>query len=688
VVALDGAPVAETFDALPAAHLLLDTALVVVAANRAFCSLTGLGADDLLGRDVFAALPPGASAVDGSGSNPVTTALARTIADGSVQVVPPLRCSGGDGTDGGAGARWWSVTSAPVQDAGGRTRHVVVQVQESAEDGPAAARASAHRLARLVEVALRLTSAESPEDVERTVVGAGLRLLGADGGGIVTPAPQGGWRLTSSSAAGTVAAGTYAWMPEDSPIPAVHAARTGERVLLPTREAGLAFDPAMAGVHEVTGRLAWALLPLTVEHRTLGSLMVAWTGEHAFAADEVDLLEAFAVQCATALDRIAAARVRAEASASVHRMAETLQLSLLSRPVVRDGLTVAVRYQAAQRGAQVGGDFHDAFETRAGGTVLVVGDVSGHDQHAAATMSQIRNMLRGIAFDADDRPAHLVSQLDQAIAGMQLDTLATAVLVVVEPPREGVAVRRARWVNAGHLPPLLHRAAAATEVLDPAHDLLLGLDPATSRHEHTVDLSPGDTLVLYTDGLVERRGGHLDDGIAWLRSELDRASHDPETCCDELLAALGTRDREDDAALLVMTVAPGMVPADPATEPEEHVVPADLRFVRDARRVTAACCRRAGLDEDLTDTAVLLTSELVTNAIVHGRSEARLRVHATPGGVRVEVGDDNDRAPVLQPRDDDALTGRGLSLLELTATTWGVQEAPVGKVVWFSLRAG
>ena len=169
---------------------------------------------------------------------------------------------------------------------------------------------------------------------------------------------------------------------------------------------------------------------------------------------------------------------------------------------------------------------------------------------------------------------------------------------------------------------------------------------------------------------------------------LASASHDPETCCDELLAALGSRDREDDAALLVMTVAPDAVPADPATEPEEHVVPPDLRNVRDARRVTDACCRRAGLDEDLTDTAVLLTSELVTNAIMHGRSEARLRVHATRAGVRVEVGDDNDRAPVLQPRDDDALTGRGLSLLELTATTWGVQEAPVGKVVWFFLRAG
>lgn len=117
------------------------------------------------------------------------------------------------------------------------------------------------------------------------------------------------------------------------------------------------------------------------------------------------------------------------------------------------------------------------------------------------------------------------------------------------------------------------------------------------------------------------------------------------------------------------------------------LVPADPRAVRQARRLTAQLCAAAGLVGDLVETAVLLTSEVVTNAVIHGRSEATVAVTATAAEVLVEVGDDNSRRPVLQPQDEDALDGRGIGLLQLAADDWGVREAQVGKVVWFVLRA-
>ncbi|HEX7354345.1 MAG TPA: ATP-binding protein [Mycobacteriales bacterium] len=120
---------------------------------------------------------------------------------------------------------------------------------------------------------------------------------------------------------------------------------------------------------------------------------------------------------------------------------------------------------------------------------------------------------------------------------------------------------------------------------------------------------------------------------------------------------------------------------------ETTTVPGDARAVRHARRFTRRVCGQAGIGGDLCDSAVLLTSEVVTNAVIHGRSEARLRVIVDAGHVRVEVGDDNSRHPVVQPADDDALDGRGLHLLAVLASAWGVRDDAIGKTVWFEIRA-
>lgn len=117
------------------------------------------------------------------------------------------------------------------------------------------------------------------------------------------------------------------------------------------------------------------------------------------------------------------------------------------------------------------------------------------------------------------------------------------------------------------------------------------------------------------------------------------------------------------------------------------VLDPDPAAVRRARRFVADQCDAAHVPEDPRDTAVLLTSELVTNAFTHGRSEARLEVRVQDGVVRIEVGDDNSRHPQEQQQDQDALDGRGLAILDMLCQAWGVRDEVIGKVVWFDLAA-
>ncbi|NAZ85842.1 ATP-binding SpoIIE family protein phosphatase [Kineococcus indalonis] len=620
----------SVFEQLPSAYLLLDGEGVVVAVNRACAERLGRGPEELVGRRPAEAVP------------------ALLTADG--------RLPG---------------TSAPVRDGAGRTRFTLHRL-----DGPATT---------LAELSLRLTGAGSLEEIEHLVVEEGLAVLGVDGGGLASPVEGGGWRLTGSTGLDEGIRAEHALVPADSPLPVCHSARTGERVVLPDPAAAEAFAPVMREVVERTGRRAWTSLPLLHEGRPIGALAVAWREEHRSDEAELAVVEACAAHCARALARVLQRR---EHLSAAERMGQVLQRSLLTRPPVHEGLRVAVRSRPAARGAEVGGDWFDAFPTGSGGTVLVVGDVCGHDQAAAAAMGQVRSLVRGLAYDGDDRPVNLLARLDRAVAGLGLDVMATAVLATVDAPAGAGTGWRLRWANAGHLPPLLRRADGRVQVLGLDGDLLLGVDPGAVRHEHVTDVFPGDVLVLYTDGLVERRDRDLDDGIGLLAAVLSGPDGlDATAWADALVAGL-EEDALDDAALLVLHVDPdgALTPAVIDVRDEIDVtLPADPRSAREARRLAQRCCHRAGLPEGLVDTTVLLTSEVVTNAVVHGRSETRLRVRAGAGDVHVEVEDDNDRLPVLQVHDDDALSGRGIGMLQEESSAWGVRSTALGKVVWFTV---
>ena len=419
------------------------------------------------------------------------------------------------------------------------------------------------RLRSLTAVAFELAAAESVELLTEIVVDRGLPVLGVEAGALTLPAADG---ELLQVVAGELLRST-GWLtrtiPADDPFPAAHAIRTGRQVALGTRIDGIAFHAGMREVHETTGQIAWLATPLLTADRVLGSLTVSWPEEHDFLSEDVALIEAFAVQTAQALERLEAVAAQRAAADAAMSMSEALQRSMLSDPPQPSHAQIAVRYRPAAKQAQIGGDWHDAFPTSDGSTCLVIGDIAGHDRIAAATMGGVRSTLRGIAYVLADTPAGVLSALDRAMRDLDVGALATAVLARVEPGQAGAGSRTLRWSNAGHPPPLLLHPTGTAELLGTDADLLLGLDPATARSDHQVALEPGSTVLLYTDGLVERRGaGSLDDGLDWLVATVaGLARLSLEELCDALLSEVADTADDDIALLAIRTLHQDRPPA-------------------------------------------------------------------------------------------------------------------------------
>ncbi|MDK3255650.1 SpoIIE family protein phosphatase [Blastococcus capsensis] len=264
-------------------------------------------------------------------------------------------------------------------------------------------------------------------------------------------------------------------------------------------------------------------------------------------------------------DRLAAQRQAAELEALAARSAadralsDRLQQSLLTPPPEPDHLQIAVRYSPAAHEAQVGGDWYDAFLQPDGATMLVIGDVVGHDSSAAAAMGQVRGLLRALAYDDDQGPAATITRVEHTAVGLAVSTLATAVLARIERhPDVAVAGRRLlRWSNAGHLPPVLLAPDGTSTLLTTPPELMLGIDPDAPRSDHTVDLPDSHTLLLVTDGLVERRDIDLDRGIERLREALRDLGETPlEELLDTVLARLVPQAGADDVAIVAVRTFP------------------------------------------------------------------------------------------------------------------------------------
>ncbi len=340
--------------------------------------------------------------------------------------------------------------------------------------------------------------------------------------------------------------------PTTSPL--LRAVTTGTAVTVPASElTGRALGTVATGearrLLQVLQPGTMTVLPIRGPDRVLGVLTLAHDRHRTL--DPADVATATEVT-----DRAGLALDNTRLYEQQRRLAEELQRSMLTAAPQPDHAQIVVRYLPAAEAARVGGDWYDAFVQPDGSTVLVIGDVVGHDTSAAASMGQLRSMLRGIAVTGDVGPSGLLAQLDAAMTQLQLDTYATAALARFEQTPEDLerGITRMRWANAGHPPPLIiHPDGTIAELAGWRGDLMLGVDATARRTESVVSLARETTVLLYTDGLIERRDSVLDDGMDRLRTAAAELAGLPlEELCDRLIDRLVDSHPEDDVALVAI----------------------------------------------------------------------------------------------------------------------------------------
>ena len=412
------------------------------------------------------------------------------------------------------------------------------------------------------------------------------------------------------------------------------------------------------------------VVPLIAHGRTFGALTMLREQPY-FEADVAYALDLVS-RAALALDN-------ASRYAFERELAGGLQRSLLPRSLPTSALlTSASRYLPGARGTKIGGDWYDLIEVDGGDLVLVVGDVMGRGVQAAAVMGQLRATVRAYALEGHG-PAEVLQRLDQVVLAIDELHFTTCVVGRLDPRTRELCI-----ASAGHLPPLVVGAAGGGRFLELDPGLPLGVGGATFV-EQCVQLGPGETVLLYTDGLVEDPRTGVGPGMDLLLAAVARPVQSAEEVCDRVLAACGREggDDDDDTALLALLLG------EPATGVDPEPLLLDLPAVPESAPVVRHALREllgvAG-DGEVGDTAELLVTELVANAARHAGGEVRVRAVLQSGLLLVEVLDSSEVLPIPGPEVDwDCESGRGIALVEALADRWGADPLPSGKRVWFEL---
>ena len=412
------------------------------------------------------------------------------------------------------------------------------------------------------------------------------------------------------------------------------------------------------------------LLPLIARGTTLGFLACLRQKDfRRFDAYDTEIGMEFASRAAIFIDN--ARRYSRERATAL-----TLQRSLLPTGLsAPSSVEVRHRYLPGSKMIEVGGDWYESIALPGGRVALVVGDVAGHGVRAAVTMGRLRTAIRTLA-RLELPPAETLQQLDELMheLGVREPHFATCVYAVFDAVSGSCEI-----ASAGHLPPLLVPPDGDSEFLDvsPAPPLGVGSGPIQTR---VFKIRDGSLLVLYTDGLVERRTSDIDEGLARLRETFGpgSASRPLEDLCKATLAGVYADHQRDDIAVLVARLR--------RLAPDQHVtwkLASELTSARRARMLVRRRLRRWGLAE-LIPTAELLVSELVTNAVRYAQGSIALRL-VREGGLVCEVLDDSAALPRLRHAGDEDERGRGLQVVSQLAQHWGARRTLSGKVVWCEL---
>ncbi|HEX9065374.1 MAG TPA: SpoIIE family protein phosphatase [Streptosporangiaceae bacterium] len=401
------------------------------------------------------------------------------------------------------------------------------------------------RLATLATLTRLLASALTPQAIGEVVAERVRSAVGGADGLALGVVSADGARIEWISAAGysEQTREQIVDLPMDEPTAATDAVRTGEPVILRESAEYVRRYPGRAEVVAGEGRSSWLVWPLIVGKNAIGCISIMWQRPQQFGPGQLAFIAAVA-------DLVAQALVRAQIYADEHAVATVLQRAVMPRmtaPIA--GLQVGTCYRQAGTTWVIGGDWYDALALPGGRAYLAIGDVAGHGIAAAEDMTQIRNAGRALAI-AGYLPARLLADLRRITATVTAGQFATMAVALAEP-----AAGRLAYASAGHLPLLVRRAKTGkVEALSAAAGPPLGPFDEAAYSQRRTHFAVGDVLLMYTDGLIERRGDDIADGIAKVSDYL--AAWSPhgslDVLCQELVTALAAQPQLDDICVLAV----------------------------------------------------------------------------------------------------------------------------------------
>jgi anti-sigma regulatory factor (Ser/Thr protein kinase)/GAF domain-containing protein len=399
-------------------------------------------------------------------------------------------------------------------------------------------------------------------------------------------------------------------------------------------------------------------IPLVVEGALIGVLHVGSLVPRDFGPRDLAVLQVAAARAAPGIER---ARLFSELERE-HQVAMVLQRSLLPKRLIDViGVTTAARYLPASD--EVGGDWYDVFELARGRLGVAIGDVVGHGVRAAALMGQLRTALHAYAME-DYGPARTLELVDRFVQAMPDYAMATAAYAVLEPDTGEVQI-----ASAGHLPPVVVSRAGG-RVVDVTPSAPLGAFSYGRVREHQLTLAPGETLVFYTDGLVERPGTPLTESIDELLAVLKGATSVDELCRRAVDRMVPAERLRDDVAIVAIQNAE-------IDDVLDLHLPADPKILAEIRLALRRWLRQQGASDSQTMEITLAVSEACTNAIEHAYSPApaefTLRASADAGGVTFVVA---DVGRWRVPRGTDR--GRGLTIIRAAMDDVEVNPSETG----------
>ncbi|WP_405578899.1 SpoIIE family protein phosphatase [Streptomyces sp. NBC_01190] len=520
-----------------------------------------------------------------------------------------------------------------------------------------------------------VSSALTVEDVKAVLTGAGgLERFGADGLAL---------GLVESGSLKFVAAGgpSVETIEGVAPSSLLESLPLAESVL--TQQPRYSSDypdleerfPLLVSYLRGIGMASVAFLPLIAQARSIGGLALFYREHKTFGQEDRELAGALAGILAQSLQRAILFDQERE-------FATALQASMLPRHLPRfESADIAVRYHAARSGREVGGDWYDVVALPRNRVGLVIGDVQGHDTHAAAIMGQLRIALRAYAAEGHP-PATVLARASRFLAELDTDRFATCAYAQLD--LESGTVWAAR---AGHLGPLVRHTDGRTGWPHVRGGVPLGVATTFEQlgfPETRVDLVPGESFVFCTDGLVEERGLDITIGMESLAETVGHGPPGAEELADHIAESLWTRwGSEDDVALLVLRRAPDNGSAC-VPRIHQYVHQADPEGLVEARVALRQALDDWGLST-LADDVEAAAGELLVNVLLHTDGGAVLTLEVVPasaGRVRLSV-QDRSSVPLRRRSPGEAATsGRGLMMIDAMAARWGVEPRGDGKAVW------